>query len=291
MEEAREILRRGDGHYKVLAGGTDIILQLRRRVRQYRGLINIKRLPDISSWSAEPGKGLRVGAATLIRELEISPRIFQRFPAFVDSLKVLGSIQLRNIATVGGNLCNASPAADTAPPLIVLGAKAFYVDDSAPQSIPVDKFFVGPGSTVLGPDGLLLRVDLPEPQGLTGNSFERLTPRGAMDIAIASAASQVTLDPSSGNVIDVAIALGAVAPTPVRAPRAEDVLRGREPAPELIAKAGKVAMEECHPIDDIRGSAAYRRAMIGVLVRRTLERSIERARGMTVNQPCEEPAN
>ncbi|MGH7773669.1 MAG: FAD binding domain-containing protein [Candidatus Binatia bacterium] len=284
LEEAREVLRSGHGHYKVLAGGTDIILQLRRRVKQYRGLVNIKRLPDISNWSAEPGEGLRIGAATLMRELETSPQIIQRFPALVDSLKVLGSIQLRNIATVGGNLCNASPAADSASPLIVLGAKALYVNDgSAPQTIPVEKFFVGPGSSILGPDGLLLRVDVPQPQGLTGNSFERLTPRGAMDIAIASAASRVTLDSLSRKVIDVGIALGAVAPTPVRAPRAEDVLRGHEPTPEMIAKAGTVAMEECRPIDDIRGSAAYRRAMIGVLVRRTLERSVERAKGTTGN--------
>lgn len=284
LAEARELLRRGAGQYKVLAGGTDIILQHRRGVKRCRGLLNIKRLPDIRTWSAEPGKGLRIGAAAVMRDLEISPQVSQRFQALVDSLKVLGSVQLRNIATIGGNLCNASPAADTAPSLIVLGARVVYTaDGTSPQTGPLEEFFVGPGASILGPDGLLLRVDVPEPQALTGSSFERLTPRGAMDIAIASAASRVTLDPSGGRVVDAAIALGAVAPTPVRAPRAEEILRGREPTPELLERAGAVAMEECRPIDDIRGSAAYRRAMIGVLVRRALARSIARARGATPN--------
>jgi carbon-monoxide dehydrogenase medium subunit len=279
MEEAREILRSGDGRYKALAGGTDVILLIRRRVKSYTGLVNIKRLPGIGAWAAEPGKGLRMGAATLMRELETSSAIAERFLSLIDSVKVIGSIQLRNVATIGGNLCNASPAADTAPSLIVLGAKVTIANNgSSSQSVPVEDFITGPGQTVLGLDGLLLSVDVPEPQGMTGDCFERFTPRSAMDIAIASAASRVTLDPSSGRVKDVAIALGAVAPKPVRAPRTEDFLRGQEPRPEVLAKAGALAKEECSPIDDIRGTAVYRRAMIAVLVRRTLERSIERAK-------------
>ena len=279
VEEARETLRGGHGRYKVLAGGTDVILQIRRRVRDYTGLVNIKRLPGIGAWSAEPGKGLHMGAATLLRDLEIPSAVAERFPSLVDSLKIIGSTQLRNIATIGGNLCNASPAADTAPSLIVLGAIATFINNgSATQTLPVEKFFSGPGQSVLSLDGLLLSVDVPEPQGMTGDAFERFTPRGAMDIAIASAASRVTLEPSSGRVKDVAIALGAVAPTPLRARKAEDLLRGHEPSAELLEKAGLIAKEECHPIDDIRGTALYRRAMIAVLVRRTLEQSIERAK-------------
>ncbi|MBI4527322.1 MAG: xanthine dehydrogenase family protein subunit M [Deltaproteobacteria bacterium] len=278
IEEAREVLRRGNGQYKILAGGTDIINQLRRRAVTCEGLVNIKRLPGIGSWSAEPGKGLHIGATTLMRELETSRVVAERFPSLVDSLKVIGSIQLRNIATIGGNLCNASPAADTAPSFIVLGASATFLDGgSIPQTVPIEEFFAGPGRSILATEGLLLRVDVPEPERFTGDGFERLTPRSAMDIAIASAASRVTLDTSSGRVVDAAIALGAVAPRPLRARKAEDVLRGKEPTPELLAKAGATAKEECNPIDDLRGTAAYRRAMIAVLVRRTLEKSIERA--------------
>jgi len=279
IEEARETLRRGKGQYKVLAGGTDVILQLRRRVKQYKGLVNIKRLPDIGVWSAEPNKGLRIGAATLMRELETSSAVAATFPSLLDALRVIGSVQLRNIATIGGNLCNASPAADTAPALLVLGATATFLDNgSNSRTVPVENFFSGPGKSVLGLAGLLLRVEVPEPKEMTGDSFERLTPRSAMDIAIVSAASRVTLDRSSGRIEDVAIALGAVAPTPLRALKAEEVLRGCEPIPELVMKAGQIAMGECRPIDDIRGTAAYRKAMVSVLVRRTLERAVERAR-------------
>lgn len=282
VEEAVEILQRGGGSYKAFAGGTDIILQLRRRVKECGGLINVKRLPNIATWSLHPGKGLCIGAATPVRDLETSAEVSRQFPALADSLKVIGSIQLRNLATVGGNLCNASPAADTAPALMALGAQTIYVDnDSTPRAIPVERFFARPGSSVLGPYGLLLRVDVPEPQGMSGASFERLTPRHAMDIAIVSAASRVTLDGSGGRINDVAIALGAVAPTPIRAFRAEEVLRGREPTHDNLARAGAVAMEECRPIDDIRGSAAYRRAMVAVFVRRTLEQAIRQARGFS----------
>lgn len=279
VPEAQDLLRRGDGGYRVLAGGTDILLQIRRRVKNYRGLVNIKRLPGMSAWSADAGGGLRLGAAVPMRELEKASLVIRRFPALFESLNVIGSIQLRNIATIGGNLCNASPAADTAPSLIVAGAIATFVDNgSDPGTIPVEEFFSGPGRSVLGAGGLLLGIDLPAPQGMTGESFERLTPRSAMDIAIVSAASRVTLDPSTGRIVDAAIALGAVAPTPVRAAGAEKLVRGHPPTPELLAEAGRAAMEECRPIDDIRGTAAYRRAMVAVLVRRTLERAIERAR-------------
>ena len=282
LEEARELLRRGNGDYKALAGGTDIIIQLRRGMRSYRGLVNVKRLPGIGTWALEKGKGLRIGAAALMRELEMSPAVAERFPSLTDALKVVGCLQLRNIATVGGNLCNASPSADTAPPLMVLGATATFVNNgSAQQSLPVEGFFTGPGSTVLGLDGLLLQVEVPEPREASGDCFQRLTPRGAMDIAVVSAASRVDLDPAGRKVKDVAIALGAVAPTPIRAPRAENLLRGNAPTPELLAEAGNVAQGECCPIDDIRGTAAYRKAMVAVMVKRTLEIAIERARAKT----------
>ncbi len=279
VEEAIETLRRGNGNYKAVAGGTDVIIHLRRRAKRYEALVNIKRLPGITTWSAEAGKGLRIGAATPFRQLETSAAVRERFPVLIEAIEVIGSLQLRNQATIGGNLCNASPSADSAPALMVAGASASFVSNGdGSRTIPVEQLFAGPGLSTLGPAGILLWVNVPEPQGMTGNCFERLTPRSAMDIAIASAASQVTLDPSSGNVQAVAIALGAVAPTPVRAPKAEDALIGHEPTPELLAKAGTIARDECIPISDIRGSASYRQAMIEVLVRRTLERAVERAK-------------
>ncbi|MDP6411849.1 MAG: xanthine dehydrogenase family protein subunit M [Arenicellales bacterium] len=278
IKETVDALHQGQGNNKILAGGTDIIIRLRRQASSYQGLVNIKQLPDLATFSTGPRGGLSIGAVTRLRSLETSTAIRERFPVLLEAIQVIGSLQLRNMATIGGNLCNASPSADSAPALIATGATATFIDDGGNErTVPIQRLFVGPGSSLLGSTGLLLRIDVPEPAVMTGNNFERLTPRNAMDIAIVSAASQLTLEPTNGKVRDVSIALGAVAPTPVQAPRAEDILRNREPTSVLLAKAATMAMEECNPIDDIRGSASYRRAMVGVLVRRTLERAFERA--------------
>jgi len=279
LAEARQILQDGGGELKPLSGGTDVVIQLRRRVVGCRGLVNLKRIPGLRDWECEAGTGLRVGACTPMRDLELSGTIRERFPSIWEALRVIGSLQLRNLASVGGNLCNASPSADTAPPLIALGATATVANNgSAHETMPVENFFSGPGASILGPSGVLLSVGVPEPAALTGDAFERFTPRSAMDIAIASAAAQVVLEAGSGKIRDVRIALGAVAPTPRRAPGVENWLRGQEPTAEIFTQAGRQAMGECNPIDDIRGSAAYRRELVRVLVKRVLEKSVARAK-------------
>ena len=263
IDEALDILRRGNG--KPFAGGTDVFINLRRRTVTYKGLVNLKRLPGIADWSTKPGEGLHIGAATPFRDLESSPSVTQRYSALAESIRVIGSVQLRNMATIGGNLCNASPAADSAPALIVSKATVTFTGNGeGTRSCLVEQFFSGPGRSILDPDELLLSLEIPEPESDSGDCFQRFTPRGA-------------LDRSSGRVQE-AIALGAVAPTPVRAGKAEDALVGHEPTPDLMAQAAKIAREECNPISDIRGSASYRQALIEVLVRRTLEQAVERAR-------------
>ncbi len=279
LDEASGLLREGKGARRPLAGGTDIVIQLRRRVARTEGLVNLKRIPELSGWTCEPGRGLRLGACTPMRDLETSAAVGERFPSIREALQVVGSLQLRNLASVGGNLCNASPSADTAPPLIALGAAAsLWTGESRRETVSVENFFEGPGASVLGAGGLLLAVEVPEPEPLTGDAFERFTPRSAMDIAIASAAAAVTLDAAGQRVRAVRIALGAVAPTPIRALRAEDLVREKEPMPKLLEWAGAAAMEECRPIDDIRGTAAYRKELIRILVQRVLRQAVERAR-------------
>lgn len=280
LDEASGLLREGKGARKPLAGGTDIVIQLRRRVVHPRGLVNLKRIPELSGWRCALGQGLRIGACTPMRDLETSAAVGERFPSIREALRVVGSLQLRNLASVGGNLCNASPSADTAPPLMALGATAsLWTDESRRTTVPLEDFFKGPGASVLGAGGLLLAVQVPEPEPLAGDAFERFTPRSAMDIAIASAAAAVTLGPAGQEVRAVRIALGAVAPTPIRALRAEDLVRGKEPGPRLLERAGAAAMEECRPIDDLRGTAAYRKELIRILVQRVLRQAVERARG------------
>jgi carbon-monoxide dehydrogenase medium subunit len=279
LDEASGLLQEGKGARKPLAGGTDIVIQLRRRVARTEGLVNLKRIPELSGWTCEPGRGLRLGACTPMRDLETSAAVGERFPSIHEALRVVGSLQLRNLASVGGNLCNASPSADTAPPLMALGAMtSLWTEGSRRETVSVENFFEGPGASVLGIGGLLLAVEVPEPEPLTGDAFERFTPRSAMDIAIASAAAAVTLDAAGQRVRAVRIALGAVAPTPVRALRAEDLVREKEPNPKLLEWAGAAAMEECRPIDDIRGTAAYRKELIRILVQRVLRQAVERAR-------------
>ena len=280
LDDAREMLQEGKGELKALSGGTDVVIQLRRRVAHCRGLVNLKRIPGLGAWDYQDGTGLRVGACTPMRDLEVSAIVRDRFPSLWEALRVIGSLQLRNLATVGGNLCNASPSADTAPPLIALGGRVTVLNTgSAYETLPVESFFSGPGASVLGPSGVLVSVDVPEPVGPTGDAFERFTPRSAMDIAIASAAAQVTLNTSRTKIQEVRIALGAVAPTPRRAPGVEEWLRDKDPTAEILDEAGKRAMSECSPIDDIRGSAAYRRELVRVLVKRVLQASVARAHG------------
>lgn len=278
LGEASEILREGGGELKPFCGGTDIVIQLRRGVARCRGLVNIKRIPGLVEWRYQAGVGLHIGACTPMRDLETSHAVRERFPSLWESVHVVGSLQLRNLASVGGNLCNASPSADTAPSLIALGATVNVSNDgAADETLAVEDFFTGAGASVLGPAGLLLSVAVPEPVEFAGDAFERFTPRSAMDIAIASAAAQITLEQNGGKVKDVRIVLGAVAPTPRRAPAAEDWLRDKEPTAENFTETGRLAMGECNPIDDIRASAVYRRELVRVLVKRVLQKSAGRA--------------
>ena len=179
LDEASGLLQEGKGARKPLAGGTDIVIQLRRRVARTEGLVNLKRIPELSGWTCEPGRGLRLGACTPMRDLETSAAVGERFPSIHEALRVVGSLQLRNLASVGGNLCNASPSADTAPPLMALGATAsLWTDESRRETVSVENFFAGPGASVLGTGGLLLAVDVPEPEPRTAATPSSGSPRG-----------------------------------------------------------------------------------------------------------------
>jgi carbon-monoxide dehydrogenase medium subunit len=179
---------------------------------------------------------------------------------------------------VGGNLCNASPAADTAPPLIAHSAKARIAGSGKQRVVPLEEFFVGPGKTCMKPNELLKELIIPSPPARSGGSFQRCT-RTAMDIAVVNCSVYLTLDSKGGTVKDVRIALGAVAPTPVRARPAEEYLKGKKPDRETIGETANRAAEFSKPIDDVRSSAHYRREMVRVLTRRALQEAVKRARG------------
>jgi aerobic carbon-monoxide dehydrogenase medium subunit len=276
LDEAFEVLTREGEAGAVLAGGTDLLLQMRRRVRGYRSVINIKAIPGLDELRYSPDEGLTCGALVTFRELEIDPNVRTIYLALSEAATVVAGVQLRNLATIGGNIGNASPSADSVPALVALGATATIAGPTGTRTLPVLDCFLGPGKTVLDRNELFTSFHIPHPPVRSGNAYQRLTPRSAMDIAVVSVGAYVELD-ASGHCKECRIALGAVSPTPLRALRAEAVLRGERVTPVLLERAGELAGEGALPITDIRGSSAYRRAMVSVLTRRVVELAAQRA--------------
>jgi carbon-monoxide dehydrogenase medium subunit len=201
----------------------------------------------------------------------------RRYPALAAAAASFAGVQVRNLATVGGNICNASPSGDTIPALLVFDAQCRIAGPDGDRWVALDQFFTGPGRTVLRSDELLAEIRVPPPAANTGSHFIKHSPRGAMDIATVGVASLVSLDGRRGPCSQARIALGAVGPTPVRAYSVEDILRGQDINQELIRSAADSARDGVKPIDDIRGSAAHRKEIVGVLTRRTLEQALSSA--------------
>ena len=253
---------------KLVAGGTDLLPQLKNSLLKPALVVDLSGVKELRAIERDAGGGLRIGAAVTARELELDARVRAEYPAIAESAALVGSIQIRNLATLGGNLCNAAPSADMAPPLIALEAEAVIVGPKGRRRVPMSTFFQGVRRTVLGPDELLLELVVPKPAPRSGGSYLRHTPRRELDIAVVGVASQLTLD--DGVCAKARIALASVAPTPVRAPEAEHALEGQPLTPERIEAAATLAVSAASPISDQRGSAEYRRHLVRVLTRRTL---------------------
>jgi carbon-monoxide dehydrogenase medium subunit len=260
-----------------LAGGTDLFIRLERRAVEPGVVVDLKKIRALQGIKAS-AKGLTIRAATLMDEIVSSRSVQRRYGIVADAAGAVGSIQTRNRATLGGNLCNASPAADTAPALIALGARARIAGGRRERELPLEDFFLAPGKTCLQSNELLKEIFIPLPAGKSGASFQRCT-RTAMDIALVNCAVFLTLAPKVGVISEIRIALGAVAPTPVRARSAEDLLRRKTPDKDAVEEAVALAAAGVSPIDDVRSSAEYRRAMVRVLTRRAIEAALKKATG------------
>lgn len=261
---------------KVVAGGTDLLPQLKNGLLKPPCVVDLSGVPALHALSHDAKRGLRIGAAVTARTIELDPHVRSAYPAIAESAALVGSIQIRNLATVGGNLCNAAPSADMAPPLLALDAEAVIVGPGGQRRVPLASFFVGVRRTVLAPDELLVEIALAAPDARSGGHYLRHTPRRELDIAVVGVASQITL--TDGVCGKAAIALASVAPTPVRAVAAEGALVGQPLSPALIERAAELAVEAARPISDQRGSADFRRHLVRVLTRRTLTTALERAR-------------
>lgn len=271
LSEALGLLAEHNGSAAVIAGGTDLLLGMKAGSQKPGAVVNIKRLPDLKGIKYNKEEGLKLGTLTTLRELARSPIIGEHYSVLAQTSHLMASEQIRSLATVGGNLCNAAPSADLAPPLMALDASVCLVASTGERWLPLIDFFLGPGKTALLPGELLKEITLPPPEGET--IYLKRSPRAYMDIAVVGVAVRMQLD---GHVCqDVRLILGAVAPVPLRARRSEAALAGQTLTKECIAQAAQIAAEECSPIDDVRGLAWYRRRMVEVLVKRGINRILQ----------------
>lgn len=254
-----------------LAGGTNILVQIKEGHREESALLSLKGLSELHQLRKD--EGLYIGAAVTFQKLAADPIIRHDYNALATAAGLIGSVQTRNMATIGGNICNASPSADSVPPLLVFQAQAVLTSLRGTRTVALREFFVGPGETVLEPGELLKEIFVPVPLARTGSSYVRHIPRQAMDISVVGVAAYLALD-EAGQIADAQIALGAVAPTPLLATESAAQLTGRSPSEELFRKAGRTAAQEANPVDDLRASIAYRRHLVDVLTQEALRAAL-----------------
>ena len=278
ISDALALLSKHGNEAKVIAGGTDVMVDI--KFKEEPGcLVNIKKIPSLAGIS-ENGGTLRIGALTTIREIETSAIVRDKLPVLWEAAHQFASLQVRNTATIGGNICRASPSGETLTPLLVLEANAILAFSDGERSEPFKSFFQGPGKSAAGVKGLLTEIEVPIPPAGSKGVYLKHAVRGAMDIAMVGVA--VLLSADAGNVKDVRIGLGAVAPTPVRAPKTEALLKGKPLTAALLKEAGTLAASEASPISDQRSSAENRRWIVEALTRRGLEQTWKAATGKEV---------
>src|SRR5262245_26645982 len=280
VDEALSLLAKYGGEAKVIAGGTDVMVDI--KYKEDPGcLVNIKKIPGLNAIQ-QNGGSLRVGSLVTIREIETNSLVRERLPVFWEACHQFASLQISNTPTVGGNICRASPSGETLAPLLVLEAKAKLAFADGEKTEPFTSFFQGPGKSSVGARGLLAEIEIPYPPAGSKGIYLKHAVRGAMDIAMVGVAVLVTPDAAKNGLQDVRIGLGAVAPTPIRATKAEAMLRGRPINASLVKEAAAMAASESSPISDQRSSAENRRWIVAALTRRGLQQSWQAATGKEV---------
>jgi len=281
ISEALRLLAKYGEQAKVIAGGTDVMVDIKYK-EEPGCLVNIKKIPGLDAIRENGGGSLRVGPLVTIRDIETSSIVRERLPVFWEACHQFASLQIRNTATVGGNICRASPSGETLAPLLVLEAKGKLAFADGERSEPFNSFFQGPGKTALGYNGLLTEIEIPYPANGSRSVYLKHAVRGAMDIAMVGVAVLVTPDTAKNGLQDVRIGLGAVAPTPIRATKTEAMLRGKPLNAALVKEAAAMAASESSPISDQRSSAENRRWIIEALTRQGLKQSWRAATGKEV---------
>lgn len=278
VAEAIELMAKHNGTARPLAGGTDLIDQMRVGRLAPEVLIDVKKLDELNVLSAD-SDGLRVGAAVPCYRIYGDETVKLQYSALADSCQIIGGIQIQSRASIGGNLCNSGPAADSTPAMIALGGVCVIASRSGTREVPVESFCTGPGKNVLEAGELLVEVRFPARPAHSGSHYRRMIPRNEMDIAVVGVGASVVLDDSGQNFVSARIGVGAVAPTPLFATAAGDALAGQPVNDESLEQAAAAAREIASPITDMRGTREYRIHVTGVLVKRVVQAAVARARG------------
>lgn len=269
---------------RVLAGGTDLLVDFKHAPHAPDVVLDITRAQDLKGVSMTEA-GLRIGALATHTDIMRSPLIRDNLPALVDAAHTIGAVQTRNLGTLGGNLVTCVPSMDSGPTLVALDARVTVAGPGGRREMPLTEFFVGPRKTILKPDELLVEILIPKKNVGKPTEFLKFGLRKGQALALVNVASSIWVDPKKKTFVEPRIALGAVAPTVMRAPEAEAYLAGKPVTTDAMIEAGRIAAGEARPISDFRASAQYRRDLIAVLTRRTLESACARAQGAQQGDP------
>ena len=278
VEDVVSILSNREGPVRILGGGTDLLVQMREGRKNANLVVDIKHIPETTTYSFDPGQGLNIGAAVPCCQICADPQIQTSYPGLVDAIALIGGMQIQGRASIGGNLCNASPAADSIPALIVHSAICVIAGMQGTYEIPVEEFCTAPGQNVLQPGEFLVAIRVPPPVDGFGANYLRFIPRNEMDIAVVGVGASVSLNEDRSEIRSARVALGAVAPTPLLAAEVGAFLQGKPVSDEILFEAAQMAQSAARPISDMRGTAEQRRHLVAILTRRTLTAAVQRAR-------------
>jgi carbon-monoxide dehydrogenase medium subunit len=279
LQEAIRLLGQNPAQAGLLSGGTDLIIQYRAGRKELARMVDVKHIPELNVLEFDPKKGLRLGAAVACARLGEFEPARQNYPGLVEGAELIGSMQIQSRASVGGNMCNGSPAADSVCALIVLGATCVVQGQKGSREIPATLFMTGPGRTALQPGEILVEFRVPAPAPRSSSAYLRFIPRNEMDIAVAGAGTSLTLRADGKTVEAASIAIGAVGPTPIVVDAAAKALIGKKIDEAALKAAADASSAAAKPISDVRGPAEYRRHLAGVLTRRTIEIAAQRDAG------------
>jgi CO/xanthine dehydrogenase FAD-binding subunit len=275
LQETLKIMAEKGAGARILAGGTDLILQIKQKQKSPSLVVDVKGIGEMNRLEYTEALGLCIGAAVPLSKILSFPIVGEKYSMLYQACSVIGSMQIRNRGSLGGNICNAAPSADSAPALLCLGAKVIIASEKKTRIVNLDDFFVGPGITCLEHDELLIEIEIPNPPKQSAGCYLRHTTREEMDISVAGVAAYIELSPELKVPKEVRIAMSAVASTPLRAHSAEALLVDRPITEKTIEQAAQKTVDETKPISDVRASAEYRREIVKVLTRRALRKDCE----------------